>query len=574
MKKLLSLILVVAMVMSLVACGGDTKETTATPGTTAEQGQTTPDTTTPANPNMDPALYGGDFNVRFAYLSNSVDVQQGWGLFANRQWSKCIYETALGLGADCNLYPLICTYKMSDDGQELTLTLRDYYFSDGTKVTIEDVASSAQRMAVYQKAFREAFFGHVIEEKIDGNNLIYKFDCPGPLYLYYAGYSFVVSKKSINDAHLPEGFKPFNKDHIEDYGQAAQDCMILDEAEVIGTGPYMLDTYEPDTQILLKRNPNYVTFENGGNGMGGPKYAYPDAINFLVNLDATSSAAAMVNGDYDIGGVTADLESQAIAAGCKLNLMPNQWTHAIFFNLSEYNKDSIVNNLDFRKAVLYAIDPTAVLLAIFPSAERFYLDPSAVSPLNTTYFNHIFEEKAYNCYDVEKAKEYLKKSGYDGKEEIVYLTNQSGAFYNATMTVIPYLEAIGIKVKLWSVDGGSHGTLRGDPKNEYDIGCWETQKGEYLPINCTNLCGMAKSNGWDSAKRDEYVNIIRTTPYGSAESVKAYEDLCNLIAEEQPFVVFGTGRTGSWVSKWVDKLNYEGTDAYYWNISVSSKLKK
>ncbi len=573
MKKLLSIILVLAMVLSMAACGGDTKETTVTPGTTAVPGPTTPGPTTPANPKTDPALYGGEFDLRFAYISARPDVCYGWGLFADRQWQKCIYETALGLGADSKLYPQICTYEESADGTEIKLTLRDYYFSDGTKVTIEDVVSSGQRMAVYQKAFREAFYGHLVEEKIEGNTVTYKFDGPGPLYLYYLGYSFVVAKKSINDAHMPEGFKPFNKDHIEDYGEAAVKVVIQDESEIIGTGPYLLESYEPDTLIRLVRNPKYVTFENGGNGIGGPKYAYPDAINFKVNQDATSSAAGMVNGDYDLGSMTADLEEQAIAAGCKLNLMPNQWTHAIFFNLSEYNKDSIVNNKDFRKAVLYAIDPTRVLLAVFPKEDRFYLDPSPVSPLNTTYYNHIFEEKAYNCQNIEKAKEYLAKSGYDGKEEIVYLTNQSGAFYNATMVVIPMLEAIGIKVKLWSVDGGSHGSIRSDPSNNYDIGCWETQKGEYLPINCTNLCGMTKANGWESPKRDELVNIIRTTPYGSKESVKAYEDLCELLAEEQPFVVFGTGLTGSWTSKWVDKLNYEGTDAYYWNISVASKKK-
>ncbi len=580
MKKLMALVLAFAMVLSLAACGDKTPESTPAPAQTTQapaqstaspSGPTTPPETT--NPKMDPSLYGGDLNVRFAYTSNTIDPHYGWGLFQNRQWQKCVFETALGEGADGKIYPLICTYEMSADGLTLKLKVRDYYFADGTKVTIEDVASSAQRAACVMQSMRNNFFSHVTSETIEGDTLTYTFDVPGPLYEYQYAYSVVVMKKEINDAHMPEGFQPINKDHVEDYSPVFDPCVIMDESELIGTGPYLLDVYEPDTEIRLKRNPNYVTFENGGSGMGGPKYAYPDTINFLVNLDAGSSAAGTVNGDYDIGSVTADLEEQARAAGCTLNLMHNQWTHAFFFNLSEFNEDSIVQNKDFRKACLYAIDVMQVMLAQWPDDSRFEFEPNAVTANNAVYYNTIFKDKAYNCYDPVKAKEYLEKSGYDGQEEVVWLTNSSGAFHNMTLVAAPMLEAIGIKVKIWQVDNGSHGTYRGDPSNNYDIGCWETQKSTYFPLSSPNLAGTTKANGWRNEKKDEYVKIMQTTPYGSAESVKAWTDLCELIAEEQPYVVYGPNFTGTWTGPRVQDYEhaYEGIDAYYWNIVLDPK---
>jgi len=107
MKKLTALLLAVVMVLSLAACGDNSGTTTApaAPATTkAPEAGTTkaPEAATTeapqTNPKMDPSLYGGELILRFAYTSNSIDVQHGWGLFANRQWTKCIYETALGEG--------------------------------------------------------------------------------------------------------------------------------------------------------------------------------------------------------------------------------------------------------------------------------------------------------------------------------------------------------------------------------------------------------------------------------------------------------------------------------------------
>ena len=56
------------------------------------------------------------------------------------------------------------------------------------------------------------------------------------------------------------------------------------------------------------------------------------------------------------------------------------------------------------------------------------------------------------------AKKYLEASGYNG-EEITWLVSEGSAFYRIVVVGAQMLEDIGINVKLWVVDSGSHGSL-------------------------------------------------------------------------------------------------------------------
>jgi len=60
---------------------------------------------------------------------------------------------------------------------------------------------------------------------------------------------------------------------------------------VIGTGPFMLDSYRPNTSITLVRNPNYFV-------AGLP---YIDRVEMQVDEDNASRMAAFLGGKYDLG---------------------------------------------------------------------------------------------------------------------------------------------------------------------------------------------------------------------------------------------------------------------------------
>ena len=67
---------------------------------------------------------------------------------------------------------------------------------------------------------------------------------------------------------------------------------------VIGTGPWMLDTYRPNVGLTFVRNPSYFL-------AGLP---YIDKVEVTVDEDNASRMAAFVAGKYDLGGASGTID--------------------------------------------------------------------------------------------------------------------------------------------------------------------------------------------------------------------------------------------------------------------------
>lgn len=552
-KKLIALLLAAMMMLSLAAaCGNDAPtETPTQPSTPAETpttpaAPTTPAPTEPADPDAD--KYGGDLVVATSYVSNTLDPHNVNGVMANYQWMQYIFEVPLAHGADGQVYPLICDYEQSEDGLTLKLTVREYYFHNGNRVTAEDVMASFERAAVLNSSFQSKHWGNVVDKTIEGDTITLKLAALDVNLLW-----------DIADSKGPCYILP--KSLCEKYSGGA---LIEDIKELVGTGPYMLESYRPDTAIKMIRNENYVVTENAVDGPAAPRKAYCDTITYAVNTDSASLTAAMIAGDYHVGGIMSSMQAYAEQIGLKRTLLENQWTHAIFFNLHESNADSPVADVNFRKAFRAALDMNAIMLSVMSGdSTRYVLNCSPVTPLNTAYHNNILESTEWNIADKELAKQYLAKTNYNG-EPIVWLCSSGSAFYRAAMAAIPMLEEVGINVELQTVDSGSHSGLRGDPANGHDIGAWETQKAIPNPVGQNNFVIGSAGGWWENTKKTELVEILKTTPTGSEASVQAYKDFCQLVADEVPWIGFGTGLTATYTQPNVE-LNYQGIMSYYWN---------
>jgi len=553
-KKLIALLMATLMLLSLAAaCGNQPAETPTPDPAPTTPADPAPAPTTPADPTpTEPAKdekYGGDLVVATNQVSTTIDPHNCQAMLANYQWMQNMFEAPLARGDDGNVYPLICDYTQSDDGLTITLTVREYYFQNGEKVTIEDVLASMERAASIYASFNDKHWAKVAEKTIDGDTLTLKLSALDVTFIW-----------DIADSQGPCYILP--KSLCDKY---ADGTLITDESELVGTGPYVLDSYQPDDKIKLVRNENYVPTDNGD--VGGPaaaRMAYCDTITYAVNTDETSRTAAMIAGDYSAATIMASMGAYAEQIGLKKDMLHNQWTHAIFFNLSEENSDSIVHDVNFRKAVRACLDMDAIALSIFQGEPRYELDPNPIVKSNTAYSNDILVTNEWNIKNKELAKQYLAASGYDG-EEITYLCGaSSSAFYRAAMAIVPALEEIGINVKVWTVDSGSHGALRNDPTSGHDIGAWETQKATYNPSTQSSLVTGTAAGWWTNDKKTELLDIIESTPTGSAESVKAYEEFCQLLADEVPWIGLCNALTAYYTQPDV-VLNYQGITAYHWN---------
>ncbi len=575
MKRQIALLLVLVMSLSLVACGGPAPGSTpdkSAPSKPAESVKPS-EPNQPADPDAD--KYGGDLVVAYGNSVAHLDPhQQTASQLGIKGVTLHVWE---GLGIyDYNgkAYGQVCDIEESADGCTVKFTLRERYFSNGEKIEMEDVLASLHRSVAllssgdYDENWKNTTMtveGNTITFSMDSYNLMFMNSLCSVAGFYQIMPKEICEKYAFTGGEVqPNGFT-----------KGASAPVISRVEDCIGSGPYAITKYT-DTEVAFARNDKYAAIENeGAVGVAKAAKCYMDTITFSINTDSASRNAAMLANEYHIGAVSDDVREAAKAAGIIFGDPGTTWTHGIFFNLHESNADSPVYNVNFRKAVRACLDITAVMLSVREAGgdiNRIHLDPYVVVKDNVAYASTKMEDSGeWNVADQELAKEYLKKADYKG-EEIVYLCHASGDFYNAAMVVIPQLEAIGINVKLMVVDNASHSAMRKDYKTGHDIGGWNSQKRTDNPVlQATYVTGS--TGWWNSPAKEAAISIMQTTPTGSPESVKAYNDYLDAVIDECPYIIFGhpTG-VASW-QNYVEPNTYGDIRYYYWNTYFTDKDK-
>ena len=581
MKRVLALLLALVMTMALVACGGDKPTSTPTTPSTPTQPSTpsTPtepskpaDPSTPATPEKpaedpDAWKYGGDLIIGTSNTWNTFDPHNCGGILGPCLISLHLFETWAIRDANGQIYGQVCDIEESADGCTVKFTLRERYFSNGQKITMDDLLASLHRAvgsrtsAQYDKNWAK------VSMKVEGNSVIFTMPDYNINFIdeFVSAYShFKIMPKSICDKY------PVTGGELQPNGfvKGGTLTVMSDTKDVIGSGPYTLQSYS-ESEVVFARNENYQPIKNeGAVGVAAEAKCYLDTITVQLNTDAASRTAATITGEYDLGSVSADMVETALTMGVKKITTGTAWTHAIFFNLHESNADSPVYDVNVRKAIRAIIDCNAVMLSILSGdASRINLDPYPVVKELTAYNTTIIEDTGeWNNPNLELAKEYLKKANYDGTP-LVYLTNATGAFYKACMAVVPMMESIGLKVEVMAVDGGSHGALRKDPSTGHDIGCWETQKNFINPVMQSSFVNNQGGEGWWShPDKTEYLKIMNSTPTNSPESVDAYLKFMQLVADEVPYIAFGFPNGIGYCRENVQRGALAGKDTFfYWN---------
>ncbi len=135
------------------------------------------------------------------------------------------------------------SWTFSADGRELTFRLRTADWSDGTRVTAEDVRFSWRAQTSPEVAWAGAAAKAAIRdvEVVDPRTVRFWFDRPYPFALADA----------VDGGILPEhvyGAVPFGEWRTHDWTQAAR----------VTSGPFVLEEHDPAAEIRLARNPRYL----------------------------------------------------------------------------------------------------------------------------------------------------------------------------------------------------------------------------------------------------------------------------------------------------------------------------
>lgn len=356
------------------------------------------------------------------------------------------------------------SWEHSEDGLTWTFHLRDdVTWSDGEKFTADDVVFT----------FRQ---------------LIYNPDIPNSAadVMKVAGEEIDVTK--IDDftiqCKLPTKFAPFlmsmsqeilPKHRLEKFvgaGSFNQSLGVdMNPSDLVGTGPFLLESYAAGETVILKRNPNY--WKKDAEGQTLP---YLEKLVYKIVKSEDTQLLQFQNGELDAYGLRGTdfpiLKPQEAGGNFTIfNLGATSNSNFLAFNLNpgdnegtpfiEPRKRELLEKKEFRQAVSYALDRESIINIVLNGFGQPQWGPTTS---NMGYFHN--PDVPQYPFNPEKAKQILGELGYNKTNDEGYLTNEAGEQLEFTFLtnsdnsqrvkiaeiIRKDLENIGIKINFSALD--------------------------------------------------------------------------------------------------------------------------
>ncbi|MFC4245302.1 ABC transporter substrate-binding protein [Gryllotalpicola reticulitermitis] len=387
-RKYLIAGLAAATALVLAACSGGGKSASSGPSDSGGK----PDTSATLNVGL--VLEPTDLNVR---TTSGVALDQI--LIDN------VYQGLVGLDPNGKIVDVLAkSHSISSDGLDYTFTLKSgVAFSDGTKLTAQDVAWSINQVRTNPKY-------------VDNNQLTDVSSITAP------DASTVDIKLAKPNAELL-------------YDLAGRAGLVLEQGatndlatSAIGTGPYKLQSWKQGDSITFTRNDAYW----------GPK-AKVASVVWHYYTDTATAVNAAVSGDIQVlTPVDATLKSK-LNSGFTLTSGESTDKYVLAFN----SKRAPLNDLKVRQALREAIDPKAIIAAVggdgvpmggpIPKGDPGYQDLTSI-----------------NAYNPSDAKKLLAEAGHP---KLTLTLTVPNIYSTATNDVlVSEFAKVGVTLKVDSVE--------------------------------------------------------------------------------------------------------------------------
>lgn len=213
----------------------------------------------------------------------------------------------------------------------------------------------------------------------------------------------------------------------------------------VGTGAYMMDTWQAGDSIALKSNPEYY---KGVSPIGTVVFrSIPEGTNRTIGLETREVDIA-----YDIEPI----DKARVKDDKNLDLIeePSLSMSYLGFNTNKAPFD----NLKVRQAVAYALDVKPIIDVVFQGSGT-----PANSPIGPLVFGYNENAKAYT-HNLDKARALLTEAGHPNGFSFKLWTNDSPARRDIAIIVQDQLKQIGVTVTIETLEWGAYldGTARGD----------------------------------------------------------------------------------------------------------------
>src|SRR6266568_1867885 len=257
---------------------------------------------------------------------------------------------------------------------------------------------------------------------------------------------------------------------------------------VIGTGPFLLDHYEPNVKTVFKRNPDYFLKDQ----------PYVDGVEWLVLEDESTGLAMYRTGQIDAGPwhfwVVRQADQEALQKSHPKLVyrdVVSNVTSAIYMRTDQ----APFNDVRVRRALSMAIDRQGVIDAVYLKGQP----TPAIAPGLTAWslpIDQLGEGAKYYQYSPKEAKRLLAEAGYakGWKTQLNFTGGYGRDMIDGVQLLEQYLKEVGIEVELKQQEYGAYmattfaGKYEGMATGPISI-AWEPDSalyGMYEPDNLRN----------------------------------------------------------------------------------------
>jgi len=448
---------------------------------------------------------------------------------------------------------------ISPDGKTYTFKLRKgIKFSTGKEVTVDDVVASFRRIFKVQGPTASSFYNGIVgADKCLAEAASCTLD---------GGVSVDAATNAITIKLTDPDSEFLQKLSLPHASILPADAPAKDAGNdpIPGTGPYTIESYDPNTRLRFVRNPNFKEWSKDAQPDG-----YVDAINYDFGLTEEAEITAIQNGQADWmfdpppPDRLPELGSK-YAKQVHLSLLAAMWYAPFNTNLAPFNDERV------RKAVNYAIDRSA-LVKLFGGANLGAPSCQILPPGFPSYEPYcpytVDPGAKWSKPDVEKAKALVKESGTVGQKVTIIVEDTTvarsiGVYlqgvlqqlgYDATVKPISqniqfaYIQNTNNKVQMSVSQWYQDYPAASDFLNIL-FSCGSFHEGSDSSINITGFC-----NKDIDAKMKEALSLGTADP---AKAASIWTAVDKLVTDSAPAAVMFTPKQVDFLSTRVKGFNF------------------
>ena len=477
--------------------------------------------------------------------------------------SDLFQDQLVNLDKDFNVIPASAgSWEVSEDGLTWTFHIKEgLQWSDGTPLTAHDWEATYRYAADPEHAWDFAWFyagvlqnwdeiiaGEMPVEElgvkaVDDLTLAVTTKVPWPPLPAMMQFSFVLQKNAL------ETVGPYYNN---------------DPATSVSAGPFILESIEPGSKIVLAANPNYKGFRK-------PRLS---KIEYTYMNNATGFAAFQNDEIYKMGYewlTPADFEivlNDEVLAANYLRHYGDFRTDYLLFDT--YNAP--FDDLNVRKAFAHAVDREAIVTNVYGDVKAMPAHAMLMPGFPASDTEGALTE--YQVFDCDAAKQYLADAGFPDGEgfpvQELWLRNEGPAMQAVFQGVAASIsDCLNIEIQVSNKDGKVYmDSLNADPTT-LTFGAVSYGMDFLDPSNLLGIWVSTGRHSWKSEEFDSLVAEASSMVGDPAAREQMFRDAEKILVDDVGGVFIAHRWQGDLVKPWLQGEGFrepdsQGIAAFHW----------